>query len=103
MGRILKGVARVPWGSLMDAALDELGDRICSLGFVVSEATPHVVPFLVELAGDGSVRCRADVLELIRKIYSARAWESAGSSSSPKSLDERVAWEAARRLVVVLG
>ncbi len=103
MGRVLKRVCRVPRGNLMDAqgaplgtcrrcrppwpggefanaALDELGDRACALGFVVSEATPHVMPFLVELAGDHTVRNRADVLAPLARIHSARQWESAAAA-----------------------
>ncbi|SER88038.1 hypothetical protein SAMN04487983_102445 [Streptomyces sp. yr375] len=130
MGRILKRVPRIPWGTLEDSlgsardipsllsrvawgdeatvslAIDELGDRVCSLGFVVSEATPHVVPFLVELAGDGTVRGRAEILELVSKIYSAREWESTARLAPGKDAEgyrEKIAWEAASQGAVLAG
>ncbi|MBK3581807.1 hypothetical protein JHN63_50290 [Streptomyces sp. MBT65] len=130
MGRVLKRLPQVPWGQLQDsegsarhipallstvargaeaaasAALDELGDRVCALGFVVSEATPQVVPFLLELAGDDAVRKRAEILELLSKIYSARQWESAAGALSVKEAgihQEKIAWEVAGRDAVLAG
>lgn len=83
-----------------------MGDRICFLGFVVSQATPQVVPFLLELVGDSTGRARADVLMLISKIYSARQWETAASAAWPKSVksyEKKVAWEAASRSAISAG
>ncbi|MFI1027177.1 hypothetical protein [Streptomyces sp. NPDC020951] len=130
MGRMLKRVPQVPWGSLRDStgsardippllsrvawgdeetaseAVDELGDRVCSLGFVVSEATPHVVPFLVELAGADTVRSRAEILELIARIHAAREWESTARLAPGKDAQghqEKIAWEAASQSAVLAG
>ncbi|MFK0160657.1 hypothetical protein ACIQVL_21805 [Streptomyces sp. NPDC090499] len=130
MGRVLKRVPQVPWGVLTDslgpardippllsrvawgdeatasAAIDELGDRVCSLGFVVSEATAHVVPFLVELAGDSTVHGRAEILDLVSRIHAAREWESTARIAPGKYADgyqEKIAWEAASRAAVLAG
>ncbi|MFC8419987.1 hypothetical protein ACFUN7_03715 [Streptomyces sp. NPDC057236] len=130
MGRVLKRVARVPWAKLSDsqgsaqgipallstlawgdqesasAALDELSDRVCALGFVVSEATAHVVPFLVELADDSAGRHRADILALLAGIHAARQWESTAAAATGKDAEkyqEKVAWEAAGRSAVAAG
>ncbi|MFF3844231.1 hypothetical protein [Streptomyces sp. NPDC002328] len=90
----------------MSAALDELGDRVCHLGFVVSEATPHVVPFLVELAGDPSVHHRAEILELVSKICATREWETTARlapSKDTQGYQEKIAWETASRDAVMAG
>ncbi|GAA2572566.1 MULTISPECIES: hypothetical protein [Streptomyces] len=90
-------------GQFANAALDELGDRACALGFVVSEATPHVVPFLVELAGDHTVRNRADVLAPLARIHSPRQWESAAAVPSGRdaaTYQGKTGWEAAGRNAV---
>jgi hypothetical protein len=98
----------VAWGdeASASAALDELSDRVCALGFVVSEATPQVVPFLLELAGESTVRHRADIVVLVSKIYSARQWQSTASAASAKDAEkyqEKIAWEAASRDAVLAG
>ncbi|MFJ4687964.1 hypothetical protein ACIQNG_28485 [Streptomyces sp. NPDC091377] len=130
MGRILKRLPQVPWGRLTDAqgpardlppllstvawgdevsasaALDELSDRVCALGFVVSEATPHVVPFLLELAGEPAVRVRADLVGLLARIHAARQWESTASAASgtdARRYREKVAWETESRHHVESG
>lgn len=128
MGRILKRLTAVRWGDLSHAngsagdipallsrvawgdeanaraALDELSDKICSLGFVVSEATPAVVPFLVELAGNPEVRCQVEVLELIASIYETTQWEEAAAAADPRyrsEFSEKVEWEASAKAVVL--
>ncbi|MER6134473.1 hypothetical protein [Streptomyces sp. NPDC001815] len=130
MGRILKRVSQVAWGELSDSrgsargippllstmawgshdsaslALDELSDRVCALGFVVSEATPHVVPFLTELAGEPAVPRRVEILELLASIHSARQWEATASTASGRDAQpyqEKVAWEAESRRAVSAG
>jgi hypothetical protein len=83
MGVILKDLQRVQWTRLQAAgetsaravpallskaawserdtarqAVEELGDLVCELGFVVQEATAPTVPFLVELVGAPTPRAR---------------------------------------------
>ncbi|WP_405435581.1 hypothetical protein [Streptomyces anulatus] len=90
MGSLLRSVSGVRWGELRDAtgaaaggipsllsriaygdedtariAVDDLGDAICALGFVVGEATAPTVPFLLELAGSAHVACGAELLDLL--------------------------------------
>ncbi|MFC8827594.1 hypothetical protein ACFT9I_19895 [Streptomyces sp. NPDC057137] len=123
MGTLLKGLSRVPWGELRDArgsawgvpgllgrvawaadaevaraALEEIGERVCELGFVVCEATAYTVPFLLDLAGSPDPRhlaCKADVLELLLAILTAQQW--------PSHLAEQVGWETASHDAVRAG
>lgn len=90
MGSVLRSASGARWGELRDAtgaaaggipsllsriaygdedtariAIDDLGDAICALGFVVGEATAPTVPFLLELAGSPHVACGAELLDLL--------------------------------------
>ncbi|MBB1244439.1 hypothetical protein GL263_12830 [Streptomyces durbertensis] len=129
MGRSLKGVSRVRWAELTDAtgsatdlpgllgriawgnadvaqdAVDQLGDRVCELGFVVQEATPHVVPFLLELVADPAVTCRAELLALLTRVYEANQWESAAAAapSHAANYEAKVDWEQRSRTAVAAG
>jgi hypothetical protein len=133
MGSPLKGVSRVRWGELRDAdgapaagipallsriaygddetavlALDELGDRVCSLGFVVGEATAATVPFLLELAGAPTpfVPCKAELLELLENIVRTEQWHScAAAAGGPRRVNyqEQPGWEVASRAAVLAG
>ncbi|WP_405590658.1 hypothetical protein [Streptomyces sp. NBC_01092] len=131
MGSLLKGVSGVRWGELRDArqlragdippllsriahggedaarlAIDELGDRVCALGFVVGEATASTVPFLLELAGAPHVPCKAELLDLLESIYRTEQWHSsAAAAGGPKStsFQEQPAWEVAARAAVRAG
>ncbi|MDT0469070.1 hypothetical protein [Streptomyces gibsoniae] len=131
MGGLLKGVSGVRWGELRDArelpagdippllsriayggedtarlAVDELGDRVCALGFVVGEATASTVPFLLELAGAPYVPCKAELLDLLESIYRTDSWHSsAAAAGGPKrtSFREQPAWEVAAREAVHAG
>ncbi|XXZ47656.1 hypothetical protein AAGT00_01585 [Streptomyces cavourensis] len=99
-------LSRVAWGDEANAraALDDLSDKVCALGFVVSEATPVVVPFLVELAGNPEVRCQVEVLELIASICETTQWEEAAAAADPRyrsEFSEKVAWEASAKAVVL--
>ncbi|MFJ9721304.1 hypothetical protein ACIRP3_00960 [Streptomyces sp. NPDC101209] len=87
-------------------AVDELGDLVCELGFVVQEATAPTVPFLVELAGAPHVLCKADVLELLRKIFIGRQWSAAShtfSSGTYIHLAQQLEWETAAQEAVRAG
>lgn len=131
MGSLLKGISGIRWGELRDArqlpagdippllsriayggedtarlAIDELGDCICALGFVVGEATASTVPFLLELAGAPYVPCKAELLELLESIYRTASWHSsAAAAGGPKrtSFREQPAWEVAARGAVRAG
>lgn len=129
MGSLLRGLPRVPWGQLQGAqapagdipallsklawadeqagrlAADELGDRVCAMGFVVAEATAPTVPFLLELAGAPSVRCKAEVLDLLTSIFTARQWSEAAAAAGPgsSSYREQPGWEVASRKAVLAG
>lgn len=131
MGVILKDLQRVQWTRLQAAggasaravpallskaawsdrdtarvAVDELGDLVCELGFVVQEATAPSVPFLVELADAPHILCKADVLELLRKIFIGRQWSAASqafSSGTGIHLAPQVGWEAAAQEAVRAG
>ncbi|MFI6034776.1 hypothetical protein ACIBBD_11550 [Streptomyces sp. NPDC051315] len=131
MGSLLKGVAGVRWGGLRDAqgaragsippllsrvayggedtarlAIDELGDRICALGFVVGEATAPTVPFLLELVGAPHVPCKADLLDLLERICRTENWHSsAAAAGGPKrtAFKEQPDWEATSRAAVRAG
>jgi len=132
MGRLLKGIPGVRWGDLRDArhapageippllsrvayggvetalaALDELGDRICGLGFVVGEVTAATVPFLLELAAAPRLTCRAELLELLGNIVRADQWHSAaaaaGGGPGRPSYAEQLDWEVASRAAVLAG
>ncbi|MFJ3978103.1 hypothetical protein [Streptomyces sp. NPDC090021] len=84
--------------------MDELSDRVCALGFVVSEVTPVTVPFLVELAGHPEAQCRVEVLELITSIYETTQWADASDAADPRyrsAFEEKVAWEVAAKDAVL--
>ncbi|MEV6192848.1 hypothetical protein AB0M19_10625 [Streptomyces sp. NPDC051920] len=131
MGSLLKGVSGVRWGELRDArglpaggippllsriaygdegtarlAVDELGDRVCALGFVVGEATASTVPFLLELAGAPYAPCKAELLDLLESIYRTDSWHSsaaAAGSLKRTSFREQPVWESASREAVHAG
>ncbi|MFI1170096.1 hypothetical protein [Streptomyces melanogenes] len=130
MGSLLKGVSSVRWNELRDTrrtsaggippllsriayggeetarlAVEELGDAICALGFVVAEATAPTVPFLVELVGAPRVPCRAELLELLASIFRAEQWHSAAAASGSRntSFQEQPGWEVAARAAVLAG
>ncbi|MET4926567.1 hypothetical protein P3L51_30145 [Streptomyces sp. PSRA5] len=95
---LLGRVARAADAETARAALEEIGERVCELRFVVCEATAYTVPFLLDLAGSPDPRhlpCKADVLELLLAIVSARQW--------PAHLTERIGWEAASHEAVRAG
>ncbi|MFF3411562.1 hypothetical protein ACFYW8_36360 [Streptomyces sp. NPDC002742] len=130
MGSLLKGVTGVHWKELHGArqspardippllsriayggddtahmAIDELGDVICSLGFVVGKATAPTVPFLLELVGAPDVPCKAELMDLLESICQAGQWHSAAAASGWKnaSFQEQPAWEVAARAAVRAG
>ncbi|MER8034097.1 hypothetical protein [Streptomyces hydrogenans] len=132
MGSLLKGVSGVRWGELRDAtgggaggipsllyriafgdadtgrdAVDDLGDAVCAMGFVVGEATPLVVPFLLELAMSPQVACKAELLDLLGNIHRAEQWHAAAAAAGSRRGDaryrEQAGWEAAARAAVAAG
>ncbi|WP_426567806.1 hypothetical protein [Streptomyces canus] len=130
MGSLLKGVPGVRWGDLRGAqapardippllsriawggedvarlAIDDLGDCICALGFVVGEATAPTVPFLLELAEAPHVPCKPELLELLEKIYRTQTWHSsavAAGGPKRKNFQEQPGWEVAARAAVLAG
>ncbi|MFH9712866.1 hypothetical protein ACH4MW_36880 [Streptomyces luteogriseus] len=131
MGTILRNLQRVQWTRLQAAgestaravpallskaawsdrdtarqAVDELGDLVCELGFVVQEATAPTVPFLIELAGAPHVSCRTEVLELLRKIFTGRQWSAASQAFSSRHdthLAQQVVWEKSAHESVLAG
>ncbi|WP_318212255.1 hypothetical protein [Streptomyces sp. SJL17-1] len=132
MGSLLKGVSGVRWGELRDAtgaaaggvppllsriaygdedtariAIDDLGDAICALGFVVGEATAPTVPFLLELLGSPHVACKAELLDLLGSICRADQWHSAAAAAQDRKHDasyqQQPGWEAAARTAVYAG
>ncbi|MEU6852702.1 hypothetical protein ABZ901_22595 [Actinacidiphila alni] len=130
MGSVLRGLSRVPWGSLQDAqgpageipallskvawadgeaataAVEELGERLCSLGFVVAEATAPAVPFLVELAGAPQVSSARELVELLHRIAVARQWSETAAAGGPghaATYARQVGWEADVRAAVGAG
>ncbi|MFB7374823.1 hypothetical protein ACFC0D_33850 [Streptomyces sp. NPDC056222] len=88
-------------------AIDELGDAICALGFVVGEATAPTVPFLLELAGAPHVTCKAELLALLVNIYRTTQWHSAAAAARGGKHDANYplqpGWEAAARTAVDAG
>ncbi|MFC8585209.1 hypothetical protein ACFUGD_11755 [Streptomyces sp. NPDC057217] len=132
MGSLLRGVSRVRWGELRDAtgaaadgvppllsriaygdesaarvAVDDLGDALCALGFVVGEATAPAVPFLLELAGSLHVSCKAELLDLLGSICRADQWHSAAAATRGRKNDadyrRQAGWETAARAAVHAG
>jgi hypothetical protein len=132
VGSLLRSVSGVRWGELCDAtgaaaggippllsriaygdedtariAIDELGDAVCALGFVVGEATAHTVPFLLELAGSPHVACKAEVLDLLGRICRTAQWHSAAAATQDRKHDasyrQQTGWEAASRTAVYAG
>jgi hypothetical protein len=130
MGTILRRLQRVPWAELQvprgsakeipallakaawgdresaGLALDDLGDHICELGFVVSEATVPAVPFLLELAGAPQVTCKAEVLALLLNICTAEQWSAAAAAAGPKyarGYAPMVRWETEAHSAVLAG
>ncbi|MFD9484142.1 hypothetical protein ACFWBX_09080 [Streptomyces sp. NPDC059991] len=130
MGSLLKGLAGVRWHELRDSrqapatgippllsriayggegaarlAIDELGDMICALGFVVGEATAPTVPFLLELVGAPYMWCRAELLDLLEGICRAEQWHGAAAASRARNtvFQEQPAWEVAARAAVRAG
>ncbi|GGT25615.1 hypothetical protein GCM10010222_79400 [Streptomyces tanashiensis] len=131
MGSLLRGASRVRWGELRDAtgagaagippllsriaygdedtariAIDDLGDAICALGFVVAEATAPTVPFLLELAGSPQAACKAEMLDLLGSICRTSQWHSAAAAQDSKhdaSYQQQTDWEAAARTAVYAG
>ncbi|MFD0312282.1 hypothetical protein [Streptomyces sp. NPDC127119] len=86
--------------------MDELGSRICELGFVVHEATASTIPFLIELAGAPHVTCRAEVLELLLSAFNGRQWSAAVQAAPAKysgNYREQVGWEAKTQHAVRAG
>lgn len=131
MGSPLRGVSAVRWRELRDArgapadgippllsrvayggedtarqAIDELGDMVCALGFVVGEATAEAVPFLVELAGAPHVPCTAELLHLLESVCRADAWHASAAAAGGRqgtASGERPGWEAASLAAVRAG
>ena len=88
-------------------AIDDLGDLICALGFVVGEATAPTVPFLLELAIAPRTPCKAELLDLLQRICGAEQWHSAASAAKDgkyaTSYLEQPGWEVAARAAVYAG
>ncbi|GHJ96792.1 hypothetical protein SNE510_63110 [Streptomyces sp. NE5-10] len=132
MGSLLRSLSGVRWGELRDAkgavaggippllsriaygdgdvariAIDDLGDVICALGFVVGEATAPTVPFLLELAGSPRVACKTELLGLLGSIYQTGQWHSAASTTRDRKHDasyrQQTDWETASRTAVYAG
>ncbi|MFB7620903.1 hypothetical protein [Kitasatospora sp. NPDC056181] len=132
MGSLLRSVSGVRWAELRDAtgspaggippllsriaygdagaariAIDELGDAICALGFIVGEATAPTVPFLVELAGTPHVACKAELLGLLGSICRTDQWHSAAAATRDGRRDtsyrQQPGWESAARAAVYAG
>ncbi|MEU4094599.1 hypothetical protein [Streptomyces sp. NPDC026673] len=131
MGSLLTGVSRIRWGALRDAlgapagsvppllsriaygdagtgraAVDELGDAVCALGFVVGEATAPTVPFLLELIAAPHQSCTAEVLELLERILRTDTWHaSAAAAGRPEhgAFRQQPLWEVASRAAVNAG
>lgn len=98
-------LSKLAWASESDArdAIDELAGRICSLGFVVTEATASTIPFLAELAEMPEANCRVEILELITAVYSTQQWADAAAAAAPQyrgSYEEKISWEADSRAAV---
>ncbi|MFI8085410.1 hypothetical protein ACIF6L_32055 [Kitasatospora sp. NPDC086009] len=129
MGSLLRGVNGVRWADLGDAAgasaggipsllsriaygdevaartaIDELGDVICALGFVVSDATAPTVPFLVELFGAPHTACKTELLDLLGSICQSDQWHSAAVAARGDERDasyrQQLGWEDAARTAV---
>ncbi|MEU1408562.1 hypothetical protein ABZ471_40825 [Streptomyces sp. NPDC005728] len=132
MGSLLKGFSGIRWGELRDAggapaggipsllsrvayadevtvrlAIDDLGDVVCALGFVVGEATAPTVPFLLELVGAPHVPCKAELMDLLGSICRTEQWHSAAAAARDQknytSYQEQPGWEAAARAAVYTG
>ncbi|MEY2232650.1 hypothetical protein [Streptomyces sp. BF23-19] len=132
MGSLLGNVSGGRWGELRDAtgaaaggippllsriaygdedtariAIDDLGDAICALGFVVGEATAPTVPYLLELAGSPHVVCKAELLVLLGSICRTDQWHSAAEATRHRKHDasyrQQPGWEAAARTAVYAG
>ncbi|MFF2777151.1 hypothetical protein ACFVU3_19865 [Streptomyces sp. NPDC058052] len=133
MGSPLRSVSAVRWGELRDAtgaaaggvppllsriaygdeetaraAVDDLGDALCALGFVVGEATAPAVPFLLELVGSPHVACKAELLGLLERICRTEQWHSAAVAAARGSghdarFRRRTGWEASARAAVHAG
>ncbi|MFG2840153.1 hypothetical protein ACGFYE_34735 [Streptomyces zaomyceticus] len=133
MGSLLRNVSGIRWQELRDAtgaeavgippllsriaygdedtarlAIYDLGDAICSLGFVVGEATAPTVPFLLELVGAPHVACKAELLDLLESICRTDQWHSAAGATlnreyGASSLQQQTGWEAAARTAVYAG
>ncbi|MFF5790195.1 hypothetical protein ACFY8P_35130 [Streptomyces sp. NPDC012693] len=132
MGSLLRSVSGVRWGELRDAtgaaagripsllsriaygdedtartAVDDLGDAICALGFVVGEATAPTVPFLLELVGSPHMARKAELLDLLGSICRTDQWHSAAAAAQNREHDttyqQQPGWEAASRTAVHAG
>lgn len=132
MGSVLRSVSGVRWGELRDAtgaaaggipsllsriaygdedmariAIDDLGDAICALGFVVGEATAPTVPFLLELVGSPHVACGAELLDLLGDICRTDQWHTAAAATRGRKHDasyqQQTGWETAARTAVYAG
>ncbi|MFE4492433.1 hypothetical protein ACFRKD_08225 [Streptomyces niveus] len=132
VGSLLRSVSGVRWGELRDAtgaaasgippllspiaygdentariAIDDLGDAICALGFVVGEATAPTVPFLLELLGSPHLACKAGLLDLLGSICRTDQWHSAAAATQDRKHDasyqQQPGWEAASRTAVYAG
>ncbi|MEU9165428.1 hypothetical protein AB0D29_34765 [Streptomyces sp. NPDC048424] len=132
MGSLLRNLSEVRWGELRDAtgaaaggippllsriafgdadtariAIDDLGDAICALGFVVGQATAPTVPFLIELAGSPHVACKAELLDLLGSICQTDQWHAAAAAAQDRKRDasyrQQPGWEAASRAAVYAG
>ncbi|MFG2303288.1 hypothetical protein [Actinacidiphila glaucinigra] len=88
-------------------AIDDLGDLVCELGFVVGEATAPTVPFLLELAGAPHTSCKAELLALLQRICRTDQWHSAAAAARKDGYEanyrEQPRWEAAARAAVHAG
>lgn len=63
------------------------------------------MPFLLELATAPAVRCKAEVLDLLTAIFTARQWSEAAAAAGPgsESYKEQPGWEVASRQAVLAG
>lgn len=75
-------LSKAAWVGVDDAraAIEDLANRVCPLGYVIAEATSTVIPLLVELPEVPEVHCRVEVLELIFAINSTRQWAAAAAA-----------------------
>ncbi|MFF3331038.1 hypothetical protein ACFYWX_15955 [Streptomyces sp. NPDC002888] len=101
-------LSRIAYGNEDSArlAVDELGDAICALGFVVNETTAPTVPRLLDLLAAPHVPCKAELLDLLESICRTEQWHAAAAARRGRhgaGYREQPGWEAAARAAVLAG